>query len=97
MDKQRAALEWLQQTGSWLNNRIPDIMTAAEAYEMQGVGRRFYTIAWWGDGETPMPAGFTRFDFEAVLGREYVIMWRDEPRDRVGAIPADEWVLMFSD
>lgn len=72
-------------------------MTAAEAYNTQAPNRRFYTVAWWSDEEKPLPAGFTRFDFEQVMGNEYVIMWRTEPRDRVGTLSADELVLMFID
>ena len=50
-----------------------------------------------GDDDKQLPAGFTHFEFEQIMGHEYVIMWRDEPRDRVGTIGADELVLMFSD
>lgn len=97
MNTKLEALEWLQQNSKWLNDRVPTIMTVAEAYIAQAPDRRFCTVAWWGDEEKPLPAGFTRFDFEQVMGNEYVIMWRDEPRDRVGTLPADELVLMFSD
>ncbi|MEO8611419.1 MAG: hypothetical protein ABI690_26210 [Chloroflexota bacterium] len=76
---------------------MPEIMTAAEAYNAQTPDRRFYTVAWWGNDKRPLPAGFTRFDFEQVMGSEYVVMWRTEPHDRVGTIPADELVLVFSD
>lgn len=97
MNTKREELEHLQRQNKWLNGRIPEIMTVFEAYASQAPSRRFYTVAWWGDDEKPLPAGFTRFDFEQVMGNEYVIMWRDEPRDRVGTLPADELVLMFSD
>ena len=92
-------LEALQefQRGKWMNDNIPEIMTVAEAYAAQGPSRRFCTVAWWGDEERWLPAGLTRFDFEHQLGNEFVIMWRDEPQDRVGTLPADELVLMFSD
>jgi hypothetical protein len=93
MDKKQAALEWLNAQNNWIN---VEIMTAAEAYATQAPDRRPYTVAWWGDDEKPMPAAFTRFDFEQQMGNEFVIMWRDEPRDRVGTIPADELVLVFS-
>lgn len=96
MSTKREALEWLNKQNNWINGRVPEIMTAAEAYAAQAPERRSYTVAWWGDDEKPMPAGFTRFDFEQPLGNEFVIMWRDEPRDRVGTIPADELVLVFT-
>lgn len=98
MNTKREALEQLQGD-KWLNDRVPTIMTAAEAYNAQAPNRRFYIVAWW-DDERPLPAGFTRFDFEQVAqsaGNEYVIMWRTEPRDRVGTILEDELVLVFSD
>jgi hypothetical protein len=97
MTTKREELQYLQRQNNWLNGRVPEIMTVAEAYGAQAPDRRFYTVAWWGDEEKPLPAGFTRFDFEQVMGHEYVIFWRDEPRDRVGTLPADELVLMFTD
>ncbi|MEO8613313.1 MAG: hypothetical protein ABI690_35810 [Chloroflexota bacterium] len=96
MTTKQEALEELQR-GKWQNDRVPEIITAAEAYNTHAPDRRFYTVAWWGDDERPLPAGFTRFDFEQIMGNEYVIMWRTEPRDRVGTILADELVLMFID
>jgi hypothetical protein len=96
MSTKREELEQLQR-GIWQNNRVPEIMTAAEAYAAQAPGRRFYTIAWWGDDEKPLPAGFTHFDFQVAAGSEYAIIWRDEPRDTTGVIPPDELVLMFAD
>lgn len=96
MSAKREELEQLQR-GKWQNNRVPEIMTAVEAYAAQAPGRRFYTVAWWGDDEKPLPAGFTHFDFQVAAGSEYVIIWRDEPRDREGVIPANEYVLMFTD
>jgi hypothetical protein len=100
VNTKREGLEYLQQHSNWLNGRVPTIMTAAEAYLAQAPGRRFYTVAWWGDDDKQLPAGFTHFEFEQVAqsaGNAYVIFWRDEPRDRVGTLPAGELVLMFSD
>lgn len=97
MNTKREGLEYIQRQNNWLNGRVPEIMTAAEAYAAQAPDRRFYTVAWWGDEAKQLPAGFTRFDFQQVTSHEYVIIWRDEPRDRVGTIPADELVLMFTD
>jgi hypothetical protein len=91
VNTKREALERMK----WLVS-VLEIMTAAEAYATQAPGRRFYTIAWWGDDKKVMPAGFTRFDFQQVVGDDYVIIWRDEPRDRVGTIPSEELVLVFS-
>lgn len=95
MITKREALEEFQR-GKWMNDDVPEIMTAAEAYAAQAPNRRFCTVAWWGDDERPLPAGLTRFDFEQPVGGDYHIMLRDEPRDRAGIIPADELVLMFS-
>jgi hypothetical protein len=97
VNSKREGLEYIRRQNNWLNGRVPEIMTATEAYAIQAPHRRFYTVAWWGDEERQLPAGFTRFDFQQVMGNEYVIMWRDEPHDRVGTIPAEELVLMFSD
>lgn len=91
MIAKREALEGIK----WLVS-VPEIMTAAEAYATQNPDRRPYTVAWWGDDEKPLPVGFTRFDFQQERAGEYDIIWRDEPRDRVGTIPSEELVLVFS-
>lgn len=94
MTANRQQLEALASSGEWFNNQRPTVVIASEAYTQQD-GHRFYTVAWWGTDDKPLPAGFTRFDFQGVTTGGYAIIWRDEPRDREGQLPADELVLMF--
>lgn len=94
MTTKRQELETHISTARWFNNRVPTVVTAAEAHIQQD-GHHFYTVAWWGTDEKPLPAGFTRFDFVDVVGDGYTIIWRDEPRDREGKIGGDDLILMF--
>lgn len=90
-EEQREAL----RSVAWINNQVPEILTAAEAYALQGAGKSFYGVTWWETDKKPIPAGFTRFDFYGQDGENFMITWHGEPCDRDDIIPAHDWVVIF--
>ena len=97
MDAKLRHLQRIQRSDVWSNGPAPEILIVADAYQKQLSNPRFYTIEWGGTEKYPLVARFTRFDFQQQVGDEYVIMWRDAPRHRLGVISGDEYILMFSD